>query len=365
VDDELVRLDELARLGIYDPASPDAVDRLELIRHAIARGATVEQIAAAPNLGELALDLNLRSGSRSALADVIAGLGIEWAPAMRLLMALDLPIDPDQQMTDDEAAAFELLVTVSRGLFGEDATVQVARVAGNAMARLAEVLVATFRLQLELPRRAAGIGDYEIVKEYSDIAQRLLPEFVGTLETLLRRQIVAVAERMWSTDDERAAVTLPRTVGFVDLVGYTEVSASMSVGELSSVLAEFDERVANLVRLGGGQVVKTIGDEALFVAESGFDACRIALRLAEEFGRGQLPRVRVGLAAGEVLSIFGDVYGPDVNLAARLVAEADPSTVVVSEQVRAGLAGLFRFEPIPPLTLKGLSGPVCAYRLCP
>ena len=334
-------------MGIYDPDAPDAVDRLELIRHAIARGATVEQIATAPNLGELVLDLNLRSGPRSTLADVIADLGIEWASAQRLLMALDLPIAPGQQMTNDEAAALELLVSVSKGLFGEDATVQVARVASDAMARVAEVLVATFRLQLELPRRAAGIGDYEVVKEYSDIAQRVLPEFVGTLETLLRRQIVAAAERMWSTDDERAAVTLPRTVGFVDLVGYTEVSASMSVGDLSSVLAEFDERVTNVVRRGSGQVVKTIGDEALFVAEAGLDACQIALSLAEEFGHGQLPQVRVGLASGEVLSIFGDVYGPDVNLAARLVAVADPSTVVVSEQVRADFAGRFRFELLP------------------
>ena len=346
--DEQVPLDELEQLGLYDPAAPDAVDRLELIRHAIAHGATVEQMAASPNLGELALDLNLRSGPRSTLADVMANLGAEWAPAQRLLMALDLPIDPDQQITEAEAAALELLVMVSRDLFGEEATVQVARVAGNAMARLAEVLVATFRLRLELPRRAAGTGDYEVVKEYSDIADRLLPEFIWTLETLLRRQIVAVAERMWSTDDERAAVTLPRTVGFVDLVGYTEVSATMSAGELSSVLAEFDERVANVVRRGGGQVVKTIGDEALFVAEAGLDGCQIALRLAEEFGHGRLPAVRVGLAAGEVLSIFGDVYGPDVNLAARLVAVADPSNVVVSEQVRTDSVGPFRFEPLSP-----------------
>jgi hypothetical protein len=75
------------------------------------------------------------------------------------------------------------------------------------MARLAEVLVATFRLQIELPRRAGGSTDYEIVREYSDVAQRLPPAFVGTLDALLRRQMVAAAERMWSTDDEKVAVT--------------------------------------------------------------------------------------------------------------------------------------------------------------
>jgi adenylate cyclase len=233
------------------------------------------------------------------------------------------------------------------------------------MARLAEVLVATFRLRFELPRRAAGTGDYEVVQEYSDVAQRLLPVFVGMLDALLRRQIVAVAERMWSTDDEQTAVTLPRTVGFADLVGYTEASASMSVGELSSVLAEFDERVANVVQRGNGQVIKTIGDEAMFVTESPLDACRIALTLVEEFGHGRLPPVRIGLAAGEVLSIFGDVYVPDVNLAARLVAETDPSTVLVSEQVYSDAADMFRFESLPPLALKGFADPVSAFHLYP
>jgi adenylate cyclase len=138
----------------------------------------------------------------------------------------------------------------------------------------------------------------------------------------------------------------------------------MSVGELSSVLAEFDERVANVVHRGNGQVVKTIGDEAMFVTEGALDACRISLLLVEEFGRGHLPPVRVGLAAGDVLSVFGDVYGPVVNLAARLVAATDPSTVLVSEQVHADATELFRFEPLLPLTLKGFPGPVAAFRLC-
>jgi adenylate cyclase len=367
VDDEPTRIgtEELAGLGLYDPAAPDATDRLKLLRYALALGATVEQIAAAPNLGELALDLNLRPGPQSTLAEVVDDVGIEWAQAERLLTALGFPLDPDQLMTVDEAAALRLLAAACRELFGEEATVQVARVAGNAMARVAEMLVATFRLRFELPRRAAGTGNYETVQEYTDIAQTVLPAFMRTLDALLRRQILAVAGRMWSTDDEQTAVTLPRTVGFADLVGYTAASASMSVSELASVLAEFDEKVSNVVLRGNGQVVKTIGDEAMFVAESAADACRIALKLVGEFGQGRLPPVRIGLAAGDVLSVFGDVYGPDVNLAARLVAAAEPSTVVASAQVRAECAGLFRFERLPPLALKGLPDPVSAFRIDP
>ncbi len=69
------------------------------------------------------------------------------------------------------------------------------------------------------------------------------------------------------------------------------------------------------------------------------------------------------MAAGDVLSVFGDVYGPDVNLAARLVGSAESSMVVVSESVRALCAADFRFEALDPLILKGFVDPVTAYRL--
>ncbi len=69
------------------------------------------------------------------------------------------------------------------------------------------------------------------------------------------------------------------------------------------------------------------------------------------------------MAAGNVLSVFGDVYGPDVNLAARLVGSAGSSMVVVSESVRDQCADDFRFEPLDPLILKGFATPVTAYRL--
>ena len=357
----MVDPNELERLGLYDPGASDATDRLELIRYVMTRGATLQDVAAATNLGELALDLNLRPRGSLTLGQVVASTRLEWATAQRLMTAVGLSTDPDLLITDDEAATVRLLASVSTDLLGQEATMQLARVAGNTMARVAETLVGVFRLQVELPRRAAGTPYADVVKEYSSFTQTLLPAFVSTLDAVLRRQIVAVSERMWSTDIERSAVTLHRTVGFVDLVGYTSTSASLSVRELTDVLIEFDERTFEVVARGRGQIVKTIGDEAMFVTEHAADACRIALDLVDASG-GQLPPVRVGLATGEMVSVFGDLYGPEVNLAARLVAVADPSTAVVSEQVRSGTTR-FRFELLPALTLKGFPDQTTAYRL--
>jgi class 3 adenylate cyclase len=60
--------------------------------------------------------------------------------------------------------------------------------------------------------------------------------------------------------------------------------------------------------------------------------------------------------------VFGDLYGPDVNLAARLVEAAEPSTALASERVRTDSDGV-RFERLPPLRLKGFTNPTTAYRL--
>ena len=60
--------EELERLGLYDPSAADARDRLLLIRYAVSRGASLEDVAQAPNLGELALDMTLRARGRSPCA---------------------------------------------------------------------------------------------------------------------------------------------------------------------------------------------------------------------------------------------------------------------------------------------------------
>jgi adenylate cyclase len=353
--------DELQRIGLYDPNAPQAAEHLELLRYVMAQGATLGDMAAATNLGQLALDRTIRPRGRLTLREVAASAGIDWPTAERLITAVGFGADPDAPVTEYEAATVRLLAGANNDLLGQEATLQLARVTGSAMARLAEAVVGLFRLRVELPWRAAGMPYVDIVKEYADLTETLIPAFVTTLEAVLRRQIVAVAERMWSTDAEQSIVMLQRTIGFVDLVGYTSATSALSLRELTDVLIEFDARTSDAVARGHGQIVKMIGDEAMFLTEEAEDACRIALDLVDASG-GTLPPVRVGLATGDMVSVFGDVYGHDVNLAARLVEAAEPSTVVVSEQVRSA-AGGFRYELLPPLTLKGFAQPTTAYRV--
>ena len=127
-------------------------------------GATAEDVAAATNLGELALDLPLRPRGPLPLREVAVDAGLDWPTTVRLMTAVGPPTDPTYHVTADEAAAIRLLAGASNNLLGEEATLQLARVAGSTMARLAETIVGVFRLQVELPRRAGGTAYVDVVK---------------------------------------------------------------------------------------------------------------------------------------------------------------------------------------------------------
>ena len=238
---------ELERLGRRDPDELQAALRARTDPLRAEPGRNRRGRGGATNLGELALDLSLRPRGPLPLREVAVDAGLDWPTTVRLMTAVGLPTDPDYHVTADEAAAIRLLAGASNNLLGEEATLQLARVAGSTMARLAETIVGVFRLQVELPRRAGGTAYVDVVKEYAEMTQTMLPNFVSTLDAVLRRQIVAVAERMWSTDPERSVVTVQRTVGFVDLVGYTSATASLSLRGLTDVLVEFDQRTSEIV----------------------------------------------------------------------------------------------------------------------
>jgi adenylate cyclase len=125
------------------------------------------------------------------------------------------------------------------------------------------------------------------------------------------------------------ATASPLTVGFADLVSYTRLSQRLEQHELGILVQRFEGLAADVVTAGGGRVVKTVGDEVLFIADDPAAGAVIGLSLSEQMAVDDVvPDVRVGLAHGQVLRSLGDVYGSTVNLASRLTALAQPGTVV-------------------------------------
>ena len=222
---------------------------------------------------------------------------------------------------------------------------------------MTEALSGAFRVGIEVPQRMTGTPYSQVVDDYTTVARELLPSFLEAVEAVFRRHLVVVSYQLWSTDEERAAVTLERTVGFADLVGSTDVLHTQSVKEMAEMVRQFEEQAWDLVSRAGGRVVKLIGDEAMFVVEDTGRACDVGLGLVEASPHP----VRVGLAHGPVVGLYGDYYGETVNLAARLVRAAKPSTLLVSETVRDRAGAAFTYQPLGPLVLKGFAEPAPVY----
>jgi adenylate cyclase len=125
------------------------------------------------------------------------------------------------------------------------------------------------------------------------------------------------------------------------------------------MVRNFEELVWDLVTAAGGRLVKLIGDEAMFVIEDPARACEVALALVESSPHS----VRIGLAHGTVVALYGDYYGETVNLAARLVGTAEPSTVTVSESVEQLARRAFTFSSLAPQALKGFPEEIPSFRL--
>jgi adenylate cyclase len=353
---------ELERLGLYDPAAPGAEDRLLLLEKVFAMGATVDEVLEAAriaSLGDLALDLSIRPpGETQDLEQYAAGSGLDPDLVRRMWRALGLPASGPVRVTPDAAAALRLLDAMSSWLTPET-TFALARVVGSSSARVAEALISAFRVQIEVPHGTAGTAYSKVVDEYTEAARELLPLFLEAANAVFRRHMVLVSYQLWSTDDERAAVTHERAVGFADLVGSTEAVRAGSVAAMAAMVRQFEEQVWDLVTTAGGRVVKLIGDEAMFVIEDPVRACELALDLVDASPHP----IRVGLAHGTVVALYGDYYGATVNLAARLVRTAEPSSVTVSGTVQRLAARAFAFEALAAQPLKGFPEPVSAYRL--
>ena len=106
----------------------------------------------------------------------------------------------------------------------------------------------------------------------------------------------------------------------------------------TELVEAFETTAADLVAANGGRLIKTLGDEVLYVADDAGTAAEIGLRLIETLsGDETMPELRVGIAFGAVTTRMGDVFGTTVNLASRLTSIAPKDTVLVDGVVREEL----------------------------
>jgi adenylate cyclase len=162
------------------------------------------------------------------------------------------------------------------------------------------------------------------------------------------------------------------SVLMLDFVGFTEMTVARDptalIGELNDIFTNFD-RIAEQF---GCERIKTIGDAYMAVcgvpepnSEHAAAIAKVALLFVRYLERRnasheQTWRCRIGLATGPVIgSIVGiqkyvyDIFGPGVNLAARLEALAGPMEILVAEPTYRAIRDSFRISERGEAELRG------------
>ena len=167
---------------------------------------------------------------------------------------------------------------------------------------------------------------------------------------------------------------------FCDVVGSTTLGERLDPEALSGVLTRFGAEIERVAERHGGQPGHLMGDGVMSVfgvpAAHEDDALR-AVRAAAEMApaverlnerlRAELDvvlAVRIGVNTGEVVaSGRSPVLGDAINVAARLEQAASPGEVLLGAETLRLVRGAVDVEPVEPLSLKGKSEPVAAFRL--
>lgn len=262
-----------------------------------------------------------------------AGVPLELAQELWRLLGFPNAADDDVAFTDADVDALRhARELMELGILGPDSQSALVRTWGRSFARLAEW-------------QASLLAD---VDPSDETALEVLPRVESLQSYAWRRHLASASARVTATGP-----TTVMAVGFVDIVGYTSRSKRLDERELVAWLERFESEATVLVVDHGGRIIKTIGDEVLFVADSAAAAAEVALLLTER--EEPFPEVRAGLAYGEVVSRLGDVFGATVNIASRLTGIARPGTVLADRGCHDALAGdaAYTFREMRRTPVKG------------
>lgn len=278
-----------------------------------------------------------------------------------LWRALGFPdAEGHRAFTDQDLAALGIVRDlIDQGLLDAETAVVIARSLGQTTARLAdwqvEALGRRMVAQFDLQGRVLE-SDPEAMALIRSETEAYLPTLEALLVYAWRRHVAAVLDRRLTRTDV-IGVDEPSiaTVGFADMVGFTRLSRQMEDADLASLVERFEAVSADVVAACGAQLVKTVGDEVLFVSASAEQAAETALRLHEAHAVDpDVPEMRIGIATGPVVRRMGDVFGATVNLASRITALARPGTTLVDAASARDMAESYALRQMAPRRIRGI-----------
>lgn len=372
---DVVELEAYRARGLLDPDGDGRFDEFDVLR--------LRLLVHYRDLGyDLdAIEQTIRGGARGALyADLLFDLAADRIPADEVADRVGMPVD--------DIVALRRAIGLEAGAIAErdanfyqgvkslldagvpfDAVLDVARVYGDALRRLAQAEVRMFRYFVDEPMQGA-MADAERSRRIEALQMMLEPLLDPLVQHLHRQHLLraSVEEAVSMLTDEgvsSAPGSLEATIAFVDLASFTPLADVHGDEVAADVLERFDRLVRELVADHGGTLVKQIGDAFMLTFTDPSDAARFAVALDESASlEAHFPALRAGINAGRVLYRVGDYVGNTVNVASRIAALATAGEILVTKAVAEAAAEAdLPVEPAGEHKLRGVSEPVLLWRI--
>jgi adenylate cyclase len=356
---------DFAKAGLLEGLTgPDREARVRLLELLAGEGFSLADLKAAVAEDRLALLAVERVlGGRFSARDVERETGTSAALMLRIRRLAGLP-----EAGGDDRVFSEEDMTMARSLrlfldagFDERPIGEIARVLGEAVARVAAAIASVFTETF----LRAGDPEDEVARRFAALAEQLTPAFAPVLISTFNAHLREAVRRGVLGQAQRQAGGAPGSqelaVCFADLVGFTRLGAQIEIEQLGGLAGRFGE-LSGDVATPPVRLIKTIGDAAMFVSPEREPLVESALSLLDAAERAELPALRAGIAFGSVAPRAGDYFGHAVNLASRVTGAARPGSVLCTKELRDAAPDAFDWSFAGRFRLKGLPEPQPLYR---
>lgn len=342
----------LVRLGASEEAADAAVRRGDpeqaVFEPVLARGRLERTVGAR--------EIEARGGlGAGEIAEIMRAFGLP-------------PVNGAEPMfTPAEADAFVRLGAL-RGVWPQEATLQLARVYGRMLARIAATAVQCLRFYSVPLLRERNPDPVSELRAARLALEHLLPLADPLLAGVHRRWVEHEVAQAVVGDAERR-VGASRLPGAIDLVflfcDLKDFTAYAEVEGDAAAMAAVDEFFIVVTRERGetGRIVKTLGDGAMLAYDDPAAAVAAGARIIEAVARSGGPGVHASVHSGVAIARDGDFFGGAVNVAARLLARARRDELLATRVVAEATGSRFAWAATGAHRLRGVASPVEVFRL--
>ncbi len=342
--------------------SPSALGSARVVARMRERGHTLAEIHRATEEGRLAFgfleELFPSDQARVPIREAARETGLDERLVQRLVSSLGINAGHSDTISEDDLQLLRYVSAVLASGFPLVALLQLVRVYGQSMARVADAEVRLFHLYVHEPLLRSGATGVETAEQMHALSREVLPLVGPVLDQVHQRYLMHFVEQdvvgHMEADLDGTSIDLGRmrvAIAFADLSGYTRMTEEEGEQTAVDAVERFVEAV-EVTLPDEARVIKTIGDEAMIV---GSDPARLTdWAVGFQTMQTERPLPRIAVHYGVAMYRDGDYYGRDVNIASRMAARSAGGEVLVTRPVvDAVSAPHLEFERIGEVRLKG------------